>query len=120
MSSEMARVPGDERGSPRTSSGLVQQPAQLDVVAVGHPVGDRGPVLLHEEDQVVRARIDDVLDRHVDEGALVGPQAGVGPDAQEVGVGLEDVDVRVLGLGASPMGLCGIGPIRPHFLSRRS
>jgi hypothetical protein len=77
-----------------------QQPAPLDVVPEGDALRQGIPAVIEEETEMMRFGINDVLKEDLDQAPLPGTQVPIVPDAQQVRVGLQQVQERVHGFAA--------------------
>src|SRR5208337_3706334 len=75
---------------------LREKPSSFDVMTKGDVVRFGMPRFVKEHSKVMGLGVDDVLEENLDE-FLQAAQCRVVPAAQEVGVGLEKVEVRVHG-----------------------
>ena len=78
--------------------GLREQPASLDVVAKRNLLGARAPLLVEEEDEVVRGGMNDVAEKNLDQLAKTQADSRVFVDTQQRGVGLQQMEMSVHGL----------------------
>ena len=76
---------------------LGQQPGGFNVVAVALNVAPAVPLVVEEEVEVVRLRVEQPAGEYVDERAQLLLKRGASPHAVQVGVGLQNVQVGVHG-----------------------